>query len=132
VKHAQTLRIAALLAVIFAAGLVTGRLTAPRPPALIRTADGRIVASDQALDRLTRYVRLSADQEPAFRKLVEEIAGVMAKLPPASQARFDVFNQNLPRMKALLRPDQMADFDRYVRDTESRWQEQIRRHSKTE
>jgi hypothetical protein len=128
-KPVQTIRIALALVVIFAAGAVTGRLTAPRPRALVPTADGRFTTSDTAFERLKRHLELSAEQERQFRRLLEEMARQMSKLPPASQERMDVFHRNVPRMEALLKPEQREDFKRYVRESEARWERSTKRRS---
>lgn len=130
-KPAQIIRIVLLLAAIFAAGIVTGRLTSPRPPTLVVTADGRVTTSESLLVRLNRELRLTAEQERQFRTLLEELAREVSPLPPASHERLAKFNGYAPRMKALLRPDQHANFERYVRDTQKRYERWMHAHPQT-
>ena len=112
--------------VIFAAGIVTGRLTAPRQATLIRGPDGRFATSESALERLRRELRLTPEQEGTLRPLLEEIAQQMSDLPPASHERMEVLRRNRPRIRALLRPEQHAAFDRYVRESEKRFERFMR------
>ncbi len=125
-KPAQVIRIVLLLAAIFAAGVVTGRLTAPKPPALVVRTDGLVVTSDAVLARLKRELHLTAGQERQFRTLLEELAREMSPIPPGSNERLMKFRSYVPRMETLLRPEQRADFDHYVSDTEARFKRAIR------
>ena len=130
-KLGQPIRIVLLLAVIFAAGAVTGRLTAPRPPALMAMVDGRVVTSDYLFARMSRELHLSTEQERQFRPLVEEMAREMSHLPPVSRERLEKFKSYLPRMRALLRPEQHDDFERYLRETEVRFERSIRKRGRS-
>lgn len=130
-RRAQAIQIALLLTAIFAAGVATGRLTAPRGPTYVRNAAGRYVTSVVPLQRLTRQVGLDVKQQEQFRVLLEEMAQEVAKTPPASQERIDIFRKSLPRQRALLRPDQYAAFDEMVRETERRF-EQLRKKRQRE
>ena len=125
-KLARILRILLLLVVIFAAGLVTGRLTAPRPPTLMLMADGRIATSETMLTRLEQQLHLTPEQERQFRALFEEAAREMSRFAAATPERMEAFKRFVPRMEALLQPEQRADFDRYVRDTERRYERLLR------
>lgn len=130
-KHAQTIRIVALLLVIFVAGVITGRLTAPRPPTLVPTAGGGARTAEMALPKLTGEVGLDAAQQAQLRPLLEEMAEQMARLPPASVERRDVFRAGVPRIRASLRPEQFEAFDRYVERTERAFERVIRRRNGT-
>src|SRR5437867_887406 len=105
-NRAQRIRIAGLLMVIFAAGVVTGRLTARKPPTLVPTATGQLGTAENALIRLGHALTLSPQQERQFRRLFEEMAEPMSKLPPSSQQRLELFRRYIPRMEALLQPSQ--------------------------
>lgn len=127
-KPAQIIRIVLLLAAIFAAGAITGRLTAPKPPALVVTGEGRVITSAAMLARLKRELRLTADQERQFRTVMEELAREISLLPPASTERMEKFKSYTPRMEAILRPDQLADFAHYVREVQRRSERWLRTH----
>jgi hypothetical protein len=126
----QAIRIALLLLVIFAAGVVTGRLTAPQPPALVASANGQEALADVAFGRLNKVLNLSPEQERPFRALLEDIAREMAPLPRGSTNRLELFRKSVPRMAALLRPDQQATLKRYARETETRFERQAQRRAK--
>ena len=129
-KVSQAIRIAALLAVIFAGGVLTGRWTSPKPRTLVMNAAGRLSTSDQALGRLTARLSLDAEQQRLFAPLLEEMAGELARHPPATQERLEVFRRFFPRMVVLLHPDQKPAFDRYVRDTEAKMSQMIRNRNR--
>ena len=131
-KRAQIIRIALLLIAIFAAGLLTGRLTAPEPPVLVRNVAGRYSTWETLMARLKEQLALSAEQERQFAPIVEDAARQMSELPPASAQRLEVFRRMAPKMQALLRPDQEEKFQRYVRETEARWQRLLQRQSDKE
>src|SRR5688500_18904096 len=114
-KRAQIIQVVLLLIVIFIGGVITGRLSAPRPPTLMVGASGRLMTSEVILNRLSRQLALDTNQQAQFRVLLEEMAVQMAKHSPATQERYDIFRNSLPRQKALLRPDQYDAFDRATR-----------------
>jgi len=129
VKFTQTIRIALLLVAIFVAGIITGRLTVPGSPTQVITAGGRILTGETVLAQLTAEVGLDTSQRARFRPLLEEIAERMARLPPATPERRDLFRSYLPRMRNLLRAEQQAAFERYVKQTERRFDNVIRRRN---
>ena len=128
-KFAQPIRIALLLVAIFVAGIITGRLTAPGSPTQVITAGGRTLTAETVLARLSAEVGLDAFQRAQFRPLLEELAGRMARVPPATPERRDLFRSYVPRMRALLRAEQLAAFERYFKQTERRVDQVIRRHN---
>ncbi len=130
VNTARTIRIVALLLVIFAAGVVTGRFSVPKPPTSFTTAQGRTMTSSDALARLKRHMNLSPDQERQFGKLFEDMAVEMSRLPPGSQERMDAFKRHVPEMEAFLKPEQRDDFRNYVSETERRFERMLRRRGK--
>ena len=125
-RRTQAIQIVLLLVAIFAAGVATGRLTAPGAPTYVRNAAGRYMSSDDRLDQMRRELGLDAKQQEQFRVLLEDLAKDMAKHPPLSQERIEVFRKSVPRQRALLRPQQYAAFDQMVQQTERRF-EQFRR-----
>jgi len=125
-KFFQVIRIAILLAAIFAAGLVTGRVTAPKPHALVLHAGGRVATSDAVLAQLAPRLGLDAEQQRQFAPLMEELAGEISVHPPATSERLQVFRRYFPRMAVLLRPEQKPAFDRYVQDLEAKMDRLIR------
>jgi hypothetical protein len=128
-KHVQTIRIAVLLAVIFAAGAITGRLTAPRPPTLVAGPAGRVRTAETVLTRLTSELGLDAAQQAQLKPILEDMAENMSRLGPASVERREVFQNHVPRIRALLRSEQLAAFDRLVERTERTYERMIRRRA---
>ena len=129
-KASQTIRIALLLAVIFAAGVFTGRWFGPKPRTLVLQAGGRMATSDEALARMTARLSLDPQQQRQFAPLVEELAGELSRHPPATQERLEVFRRFFPRMVLLLRPDQKPAFDLFMRDTEAKMNRLIRNRNR--
>ena len=127
---AQVIRIIALLMVIFAAGVFTGRWTGPKPRTLVLQPGGRLATSDDAVARLTARVGLDVDQQRRFSPLMEEMANEISRLPPATQERLEVFRRYVPRMVVLLRPDQRPAFDRFVADAEAKINRLIRNRNR--
>jgi hypothetical protein len=129
VNAGQIIRIAFLLMVIFAAGVLTGRWSVARPPTQVLMAGGRIATADTVLVRLTAEVGLDARQQGQFRPVLEELAEKLSRVPPASRERRDLFNSYVPRFRALLHPNQVQSFDRYVTETNRRFDRLIRRRN---
>ncbi len=129
-KFFQAIRIAVLLALIFAAGVFTGRWTTPRPRQMVLSAGGRLTTSDEALARLTARLGLDPEQQRQFAPLLEEVAGELSRHPPATTERLQVFRNFFPRMVSLLRPEQKPAFDQYVRDTERKMEQMIRNRNR--
>ena len=124
------MRIALLLALIFTAGVFTGRFTAPRPATLVIGPRGGVATAETALVRLTAEVNLDASEQARFRPILEEMAEKMSHVPPATPERRDLFLSYLPRFRVLLRPDQLAAVDRYAGETERRFDRNIRRRNR--
>lgn len=128
-KSAQAIRIGLLLGCIFAAGVITGRLTAPKPPVLVRQADGRFYTIETPLARLKTTLSLTPEQERQMRVLLEEVAKEMSVLPPDSRERLELFRKSVPRMEGLLKADQMPAFRKYVQERERSFERRIRKTS---
>jgi hypothetical protein len=124
VKLAQIIRISVALALIFAAGLITGRYTAPGPPVTLGPG-GR--GPDTIMARLTTELELDAGQKAKLKEIIDDLSEQMVSFPPASPERRDLFRSAVPRMRKILRPDQYAAFDRYVESTQKRFNRAIRR-----
>ena len=129
-KSTQAIRIGLLLAVIFAAGMFTGRWTVPKPRTLVMGSGGRMGTSDEALTRLTARLSLDPEQQRQFAPLLEEMAVEFSRLPPATAERLEVFRRFFPRMAILLRPEQKPAFDQHVRDTERKMNQMIRNRNR--
>ena len=126
-RRAQVIQIVLLLAAIFAAGIATGRFTAPRDQRYVRNAAGRYVTSDTKLEQLTLRLNLDEEQKEQFRVLLENTAKELAKYPALSQDRLDVFRKSVPKQRALLRTNQYDRFDAMIKDSERKFEQARRR-----
>ena|SRR5687768_5067711 len=117
-NHFQVIRIVFLLVLIFIAGIFTGRLTAPKPKYVVIGPAGRVLSAETALLKFKRQFKLTPEQEESLRKLFEEMEGKVAPYPPFSRERLDIFREYVPRVKAILTPDQYEALDRYVEEGE--------------
>jgi hypothetical protein len=72
-------------------------------------------------------VGLDAAQRARYRPLFEEIAEKMAPAPPGSKERLDIFLSYVPRLREQLRPEQLAAFDRYAKETRQNLERKNRR-----
>jgi hypothetical protein len=126
-KTSQVFRIALALAIIFVAGILTGRWTTPRAPTQLATAGGKLVSSEVITSRLTAELGLDPGQRIKVATIIDEAAEQMATLPPATAARREIFRKCVPRIRAVLRPDQHSSLDRYVELSERHWARIIRR-----
>ncbi len=123
----QVIRIGVALALIFAAGVFTGRYTAPRSPLAVASAGGRTVTTDEVMVRLTAELGLDPDQQSKMRGIVEETSEQVATLPPLSPQRREILRKSIPQIRAVLRPEQYSNLDRFVEMSERRAARMVRR-----
>ncbi len=123
---AQLLRIFLALALIFAAGVFTGRYTAPRP-APVAAGGGRTTSVDEMMARLTAELRLDSGQREKVSDVIEDAAEQMMTMPTLSPQRREVLRACVPKIRAVLRPDQYAALDQFVELAERRMARMMRR-----
>ena len=87
----QVIRIVCLLAVIFVAGLITGRLTAPPPPQIGVNLSGRPLNADTIIASFKTRIPMSAEEELKLRRFLEDLEPEIAAHPPLSQQRLEIF-----------------------------------------
>lgn len=115
----RVIRVAVALALIFLAGVATGRWTAPRsfpmgqfrplpPPA---QAQGN---PDIAINHLLAYIDLSPEQIGAIRPILTKWASEIEGAAPMSEERKEAFFKYSPQIRRELRPDQHAAYDAMV------------------
>lgn len=119
-KTGQLIRIVVALCIIFAAGVFTGRMTAPAKPFLISAGGGRTVSVDDLVTRMTAELGLDEAQRKQVRPLVEEMAALVAIHPAGSLERREILQRYRPRFEALLRPEQKTAFERFVEENDRR------------
>src|SRR5688572_13896478 len=110
----QYIRIAALLALIFTAGVATGRFTAPKPQVVVVGPGGTVRGTETALERFKSHIALTPSEEDKIRALLEELEPKIKQHEPHSPERLDALKQSIPQFKAILPPEKHAAFDRFV------------------
>jgi len=123
----QVVRIVCLLAVIFVAGLVTGRLTAPAPRVVPVNAAGRPLTAEVILSNFKAQIPMTAEEEMKMRRFLETIETEITAHPILSQERLEIFRRTAAKMKETLSADKHAAIDRFVADWERRFEMQRRR-----
>ena len=123
----QVIRIAALLAVIFAAGIVIGRYTSPEPAPLVVNPAPREAKVDSAVRIMSTQFEFDAEKEAKFRVLMERMEEAMRPLERGTVERRDLWRQFLPEIRSFV-PDHLMDkFEAQNRRTEMRFERMIRR-----
>ncbi len=115
----RVVRVAVALALIFIAGVATGRWTAPRagqsgmfrplPPPM--QAQGN---PDIAINHLLAYIDLSEQQIAAIRPILEKWAVEIKGAAPMSEERKEAFFKYSPQIRRELRPEQHQAYDAMV------------------
>jgi hypothetical protein len=122
----QLIRIAALLAVIFAAGIVIGRYTAPEPDPLVISPAPRQAKIDSAVRIMAREYEFDEEKEAEFRKLMERMEEAMRSLDRATAERRDEWRRFLPEIRSFVPEHLMDKFDAQTQRTERRMERMIR------
>lgn len=122
----RIIRIAVALAVIFACGVIVGRVTAPGggSPSLagrpVFPRGGRVQNPEAMLARMADELKLTPEQLAQVRPLVKQWAEEAAPMAPQSPERHAVAERYLARIRPLLRAEQLPDFDRAVEQSRRR------------
>ena len=115
---ARVIRICLMLAGIFAAGVVTGRFTAPQPaPIVINQAQrprGHTPASFTA--EMTRRVGIDTNQQQQILPILWKMVREMQPHPPRTPARMEIFRRTMESIRPIIRTNQIAEFDRLIQD----------------
>lgn len=123
----QLLRIAALLGVIFATGVVVGRYTAPTPdsaPFTVNPAPRRDLV-EHTVSMMSLRFEFDEETETRFRELMEQMEQDMRPFEPGSAERRDVWRGYLPRIRAFVPKHLMNRFEAQTRRTERRFERMI-------
>jgi hypothetical protein len=126
-SHIQVIRIVCMLAVIFAAGVVTGRFTAPQKTRVIVGPEGRGPTAKMILDHFKMQVPLTVEEEIKMRRLIEQIETDISRFEPGSKERLEIFHRAVPKMKEILSAEKHAAVDRYAKDLERKVENSRRR-----
>lgn len=126
-KRFQATRIVILLIVIFALGIVTGRLSAPTAPTVLTTSSGKQVTAPGVFSRLAHELKLDKAQESQVAAILDEAAEKMTATAVGSPERLTVFRSYVGKVRAVLNSEQQVRFDQMVRETEQRQRQENRR-----
>jgi hypothetical protein len=115
----RTLRIALLIACIFAAGIATGRYSMPPAPAgsaaQFSSTSGRVITPRALILFFDQKLSLTPAQKQRLLPEAQQFVREIADTEPATRERFDIFHRYYPRVRALLRQDQYTAFDGIVK-----------------
>lgn len=115
----RTLRIALLIACIFAAGIATGRYSMPPvqagSAAQFSSTSGRVITPRALILFFDQKLSLTPAQKQRLLPEAQQFVREIADTEPATRERFDIFHRYYPRVRELLRPDQYAAFDAIVK-----------------
>lgn len=116
----RVIRVAVALALIFIAGVATGRWTAPRGGAattMFRPLPPPMQAQgnpDIAINHLLAYIDLSPEQIGAIRPILTKWASEIQGAAPMSEERKEAFFKYSPQIRRELKPEQHAAYDAMV------------------
>jgi hypothetical protein len=124
--RSRIIRIALMIAVIFAAGIGIGYyLIKPAQPDLtlrVLGKSGKVISPQTIVQYYDRHLNLSADQKRMISRAAAQFVADLTETQPRTQERFDVFKRYYPRLREILRPDQLAAFDELTRQHTERMQ----------
>ncbi len=115
----RTLRIALLIACIFAAGIATGRYSMPPAQAgsaaQFSSTSGRVITPRALIIFFDQKLTLTPAQKQRLLPEAQQFVREIAATEPATRERFDIFHRYYPRVRSLLRQDQYTAFDAIVK-----------------
>ncbi len=115
----RTLRIALLIACIFAAGIATGRYSMPPTQvgssAQFSSTSGRVITPRALILFFDQKLTLTPAQKQRLLPEAQQFVREIADTEPATRERFDIFHRYYPCVRALLRQDQYTAFDGIVK-----------------
>ena len=140
----QIIRIVFALCGIFAAGVVTGRFTAPGPaavpvagtgmdgskggPVLLDTGNGMVVNSAQVIRFFSRELNLTAKQRTEVIPMIRRGMADMQKTETGSPERLKRLRAMISEIRAQMAGPQIKLLDDIAESMEKEW---IRRHPST-
>ena len=122
----QIIRIGALLAVIFASGIVIGRFSKPEPAPLVIEAVPLELSIDRAVSIMSNNYGFDAEKEAKFRLLMERMEAEMRQFEAGTTERRDVWRRYLPEIRSFIPEEFMDQFLRKNRRTERQFERRIR------
>lgn len=115
----RVIRVAVALALIFIAGVATGRWTAPQavPVTMFRPLPPPAQAQgnpDMAINHMLAYIDLSPEQIGAIRPILSKWAAEIQGAAPMSEERKEAFFKYSPQIRRELKPEQHQAYDAMV------------------
>jgi Spy/CpxP family protein refolding chaperone len=132
-NHWQIIRIVLALCGIFAAGIVTGRYTAPQTPRdpqdhsrgggpiVVGTGEGLAVNSGQIIRYYTRTLNLTVEQRAQVIPLIRRGMARIQKTQPGSTERMEGIRSLNAEVRPLLTPEQQQTLDSHAAGAEKQW-----------
>jgi hypothetical protein len=133
-NHWQIIRIVLALCGIFAAGIITGRFTAPQAPlatiqqdgrstgqVTVQTGEGLTVNAGQIIRFYTRSLGLSTGQRTEIIPLIRHGMVRIQKTRPASTERREAIRALTAELRPVLTPDQQKKLDEIAAASEKTW-----------
>ena len=113
---ARIIRICLLLAAIFAAGVVTGRLSMPKATPVLITGRGHAQTPESLANEIQRRVGLDDMQRQKVIPILDRMIRQMLPYAPLTQERLNIFLKTMEQVRQHIRPEQMKAFDRFVNE----------------
>ena len=115
-SKARKLRICLLLAAIFAAGVVTGRLSAPKPTPVLMTGKKQAQTPESLAAEFQRRCKLDEEQRQKLLPIFDRMIREMLPYAPLTQERLNIFLKTMERIRPLLQPEQKEAFEKFVKE----------------
>jgi len=116
VSRARKLRICLLLAAIFAAGVVTGRLSSPKPTPVLMTGQRQAQTPESLAAEFQRRCKLDEEQRQKLVPIFDRMIREMLPYAPLTQERLNIFLKTMDRVRPQLRPEQKEAFEKFVKE----------------
>jgi hypothetical protein len=123
----RLLRIIASFGLTFVLGAAAGWQLKPSAP-IENVGVARIeVSAEGALEKLAERLKLTPSQIARLRPLFAEWSQEAERAGRRQRRRLELFEQNVPRIREALAPDQLAEFERLVVEARERFARRLRR-----
>lgn len=115
-NQARKVRICFLLAAIFAAGVITGRLSAPKPTPVLMTGKRQAQTPESLAAEFQRRCNLDEEQRQKLVPIFDRMIREMLPYAPLTQERLSIFLRTMERIRPLIRAEQKEAFEKFVKE----------------
>ncbi len=115
-SKARKVRICLLLVGIFGAGVVTGRLSAPRPTPVLMTGQRQAQTPESLAAEFQRRCKLDEFQRQKLLPIFDRMIREMLPYAPLTPERLSIFLKTMEKIRPLLRPEQKEAFEEFVKE----------------